>query len=512
MSKSLHQLKHQLVDFKTQAISFLQDGTVLESDDCVFELKPNDNLSSLDLFFESISAMLEDEDEFPVFFPSIEISDNKKDFTVDVTINKHDTHYLLLIEDRTYWYGELRLMQQERNQRTLENEALSHRNKNLELERELLKLKNSEMQRMQEFKADFFSKVSHELRTPISGIIGLSNLLEDVRANSKDAEKYLKSLKTSAGHLQSIVNDVLDMSKIESGKFTLNNQSINLSELIEDVTLSFYYQAKEKGLELKSYIVNTLPEWINADATRLKQILFNLLNNAMKFTKQGHLAIHASFEEESETHYRIFIKIEDTGIGIAPENLEKIFGEYEQASEKTQSEFGGTGLGLSVVKNLVQLYDGSISVSSIPGDGSIFSFDLLLEKAQNPNKLSMLNNKLLYTKLKVLIADDDPINLMILKRLFENNTSLCTVVNDGEDVLESLAEQRYDLLISDVNMPGKTGIELAYDLVDDPIIVFLLSGEFMEEEHPVFKDKVVAKAFLKPVNPQELFEAINSTF
>lgn len=512
MSKPLHQLKHQLLDFKTQAISFLLNGTIVESDDCVFKLNKGDNLSTLNLFFESISFILEDEHEFPVFFPSIEITDNNKDFTVDLTINKHDTHYLMLIEDRTYWYSELRVMQQERNQRTLENEALNHRNKNLELERELLKLKNSEMQRMQNFKSDFFSKVSHELRTPISGIIGLSNLLEDVRANSKDAEKYLKSLKTSAGHLQSIVNDVLDMSKIESGKFKLNNQPMNLGELIEDVTLSFYYQAKEKGLELKSYIVNTLPTWVNADATRLKQILFNLLNNAMKFTKRGHLALHASFDEVNDKQYRIYMKIEDTGIGIEPENLDKIFGEYEQADDKTQSDFGGTGLGLSVVKNLVQLYNGAISVSSIPGEGSIFNFDLLLDKVANPNKLSILNNKLLYTKLKVLIADDDPINLMILKRLFENNTSLCTVVNDGEDVLQALAEQSYDLLISDVNMPGKTGIELAYDLEDDPIIIFLLSGEFMDENHRVFHDKVVNKAFLKPVNPQELFDAINSTF
>jgi signal transduction histidine kinase len=512
MSQALSTYKQELLNKRNQAILFKQDGSVLESDNHLFELKPKEHLSKLDMFFESLPDIVGEEDRFPLFFPSISIHWKEKPYTVDLHIDQVDQDYLLLIENRSAWYEEFRLMQQERNQRTLENQTLHHKNRNLELEQEILKIKNSEMQRLQDFKSNFFSKVSHELRTPISGIIGLSNLLENVRSNSKDTEKYLKSLRTSASHLENIVNDVLDMSKIESGKFKLNNKPVNLAELIEDIVLSFYYQAKEKGLELKTYVAQSLPDAVMADATRLKQILFNLLNNALKFTHEGHLALHADFEVTESGTYRIVIKIEDTGIGIKPEKIETIFGDYQQADDETQSQYGGTGLGLGVVKHLVSMYGGKIEVSSIPGEGSIFSFDLFLKKAEDSSVSSVFKQKLLYTKLKVLVADDDPINLMIIKRLFEHNAALCTVVNDGENVLTELQKQSYDLLISDVNMPGKTGIELAKALKDDPVKVFLLSGDLIDASNSLIKSGLVQKAFLKPVNPNELFEAINKLF
>jgi signal transduction histidine kinase len=506
----LTHLKAQLLAKRFQLIKVDEEGTILQSENILLELTPGTKLETLDPFFEGMTEMLLEENNFPLEYPSITLA--QQNLIVDILIYRLKDHYIFILEDRSKWYKEFQLIQQERNQKSLENSDLYSQNKNLALERELLRIKNSEMLRMQEFKSAFFSKVSHELRTPISGIIGLSSLLENARENSKDSEKFIKSLKSSAGHLQSIVNDVLDMSKIESGKFKLNNQPVNLGELIEDVVLSFYYQAQEKGLDLKSFVPNTLPTWVEADVTRIRQILFNLLNNAMKFTSEGHLAIHVSYEAKGADVYRIVFKIEDTGIGIAKEHLDKIFGEYEQATHATQSTYGGTGLGLSVVKQLVQLYDGNISVSSIEGEGSIFSFDLLLKAAKNPNIAQVHALELHNQTLRVLIADDEPINLMILKRHFEGQCALCTVVNNGAEVLEKMAENTYDLLITDVNMPGKTGIDLAYALKDSGLVIFLLSGEFLNEQHPVFVDKVVERSFLKPVNPRELFNAINLIF
>ncbi len=506
----LTKLKAQLLARRFQLLKVDVQGLVVESENILISLENGVSLETLDPFFFGLTDVLADETNFPLEYPSIHLKEYR--LIVDILIHKADAHYLFILEDRSKWYQELQQVQQERNQKSLENSDLFAQNKHLALERELLKIKNSEMQHMQEFKSAFFSKVSHELRTPINGIIGLSSLLENARENSKDAEKFIKSLKNSAGHLESIVNDVLDMSKIESGKFKLHNQPLNLGALIEDVVLSFYYQAQEKGLELKSFVANTLPTWVEADVTRIRQILFNLLNNAMKFTKEGYLAIHVSYEAKGRDTYRIVFKIEDTGIGIAPEHLDKIFGEYEQATTETQSNFGGTGLGLSVVKQLVQLYGGNISVSSIPGEGSIFSFDLLLKAAENPNQLLTNPLELHNQKLKVLIADDEPINLMILKRHFETQTSLCTVVNNGAEVLEQLEKEEYDLLISDVNMPGKTGIELAYTLKERDITIFLLTGDYIDEKHPVFIDGVAQRSFLKPVNPRELFNAINLIF
>ncbi len=510
----LDELKTKALNRSFQAVMLDGNGYILQSDDYLFPVPQGKPIDEVALFFNGFNEVLTEADDadFPIFYPSIELKSGEQELTTDLHVYRHDKQHLLLIENRTAWYEEFRLMQQERNQKSLENSQLNVTNKHLELERELLKLKNNQMKRLQDFKSDFFSKVSHELRTPISGIIGLSSLLEDSGDNSKETEKYIKSLKTSAGHLQNIVNDVLDISKIESGKFNLNDQPVNLGELIEDVALSFYYQAKEKGLELRTYIANTLPTWVQADATRLKQILYNLLSNAMKFTHEGYIAMHAGYEMADDATYRIIIKVEDSGIGIEPENLKRIFGEYQQATKDTQSKYGGTGLGLSVVKQLVEMYGGKVSVSSIPGDGSIFSFDLMLKKAQNPNTSSLQKFKLLNKNLKVLIADDDSINLMILKKHFAEQTEKCTLVSSAEEALDKAKEDTYDVIISDINMAEKTGIELAYDLKDEPVKVFLLTGDFMAKDHKVYQDRVIERAFLKPVNPNELFAAINDLF
>ena len=510
----MESILHQHFDKKTQIIEFDQEGKILNSNQRFAQLKNGSNIESIHPFMSSIKSMVNDNStEFPVHISSVN-NIFPEVLYADVSIYRKDDRFYLLLENQSKQYLLVREIQQERNSQSIEANLKEQQRKSLQLEAELLRLRNEELLSIQNFKSRFFASVSHELRTPIGGILGIADLLEKTESK-KDRTQYINTLKSSAKHLLAIVNDILDINKMESGKFNLNNEPVRLREVLDDVALSFYYQAKDKGLQMNTHFHKNLPEMVYVDATRLRQILFNLLSNAVKFTHEGEIALTAKVKSASEQHLNLLFEVKDSGIGVSQEQYEKIFEEYHQAESSTSKTYGGTGLGLSVVKKLVQLYEGHINLKSKVGKGSTFYFNLWLPKVDtNAENQARHHSKLHQKNFKVLIVEDDPVSLMILKGIFKKTRAETTTCLNAKKALEEINTKDFDLLITDRQMPEISGDELARTLKESnpSSKVILLSGESLSDDHKLIKSGQVDIALLKPINPEKLYDSVNRLF
>lgn len=338
-------------------------------------------------------------------------------------------------------------------------------------------------------KSQFLSNMSHEIRTPINGIIGLTDMSMKAVAKPNKTEEikpYLEKIDYSARHLLSIINDILDISKIESGKVSLDIQPFPLSDLIKSQVIIFTEQANSRGVHFEVVIDGEVEQWLLGDSMRLKQILTNLLSNAIKFTDAGGtVVLYLKQEAADETHVTLRIEVRDTGCGIAPENFDRIFESFEQERKDTTRRYGGTGLGLPITKSLVEEMRGSISVQSEPGKGSTFTVLLSLERHDQPDlPLSseqprsfgpdMLDPaKSLVTEpattapsvlagKRVLLAEDNDINMMIAARIFSDCGALVSRAKNGQEAFDAFAASEpgcFDLIMMDMQMPIVDGCD-----------------------------------------------------
>ncbi|MCO7225229.1 ATP-binding protein [Pleionea sp. CnH1-48] len=361
-------------------------------------------------------------------------------------------------------------------------------------------------------KSDFLATMTHEIRTPLNGVLGANELLMQSSLN-KEQQEYVHLIKSSGTLLLAVVNDILDFSKIEAGKLELSKESIELKDILTDVSSIFQFDANHKGLSL---FVNLPTESIPplwGDGIRIRQIMINLLNNAVKFTDTGHIEVKLVIKEKSATRILIQISVVDTGIGIEADKIDLLFEKFTQADSSTTRKYGGTGLGLSICKELIELMEGEITVSSRPGQGTQFNIDLAFpivdEKISAPTPAAPLPST---KSLSILIAEDTEVNRIIITKILQTQGHEALCVNNGQEAVEILSRENFDLIIMDCQMPVMDGFEATRQIrkmnKDIPIIA-LTAGATQET-----KDRCLASGmdlFLtKPIAPHLLQEALSS--
>ncbi|MBP8215929.1 MAG: PAS domain-containing protein, partial [Propionivibrio sp.] len=304
-------------------------------------------------------------------------------------------------------------------------------------------------------KSTFLANMSHEIRTPLNGIVGMVNILRREGVTPGQAER-LKTIDTSAGHLLGIINDILDISKIEAGKLALDNAPVNVCHLLDTVSAIVAERARAKGLRLDIECAE-FPATLRGDPVRLQQALLNYAMNAVKFTETGYVILRARLLDKSESEVRVRFEVRDSGIGIAPDALPRLFHPFEQADNSTTRKYGGTGLGLTITRRLAELMGGEVGVDTLPGAGSVFWFTARLQISSDEDESTPeaggenaeLQLVARHQGRRILIVDDEPVNLEIARFLLEQSGLRVDTAADGEDALRRVQETDYALILMD---------------------------------------------------------------
>lgn len=365
-------------------------------------------------------------------------------------------------------------------------------------------------------KQQFMSTMSHEIRTPLNEVIGITNLLYQADPR-EDQMEYIKTLRFSANHLLTLVNDILDFNKMEAGKIVFEKTEFDLANMIEDIKRSYSHRAQEKGISFNVEKSDNLPEALIGDPIRLNQIISNLLSNAIKFTQEGGVTLMATMVENKNNRAALEFSVKDTGIGIAADKLEEVFESYTQASADTTRKYGGTGLGLAICKRLVDLQGGKIWVTSKPGVGSVFSFSLeyiLPASETRPSDHGTIESLKGLVGKRILVAEDNKINFFVANKFLESWGVKVTHVENGSLALDELRKNEYDLVIMDLHMPVMDGIEATRIIrsSDDEhlsqIPIVALTAAVMSEAHDKIEDLAINDYVLKPFKPKDLYDRL----
>jgi len=379
-------------------------------------------------------------------------------------------------------------LEEEVRSRTCELETALH--KQIEMAEDL-KTAKEEADSANQLKSEFLANMSHEIRTPLNAVIGFSELLEQEVKEPKQVQ-YLHAIKNGGKTLLSLINNILDLSKIESGHMKVELHPLHIKPFLRDIMTMFIESGKKKGLEISYDLAKNLPEWVIADEIRIRQILFNLISNAIKFTAKGSITLHVlSIPSSSEGIIELVFTIKDTGIGITPKNQMKIFDAFVQNEGQDSRQYGGTGLGLAICRKLAQLMGGDITLSSRLNEGSEFTLKLadieISEALFVEGEETFGKNTVLFSPAKILIVDDIAENRLLLCEFLHEFGFEIEEAKDGLEATDMIKEASYDLILMDIRMPRMDGCEaiqyIRNELDNHTVPIIAVTASVMKEDY-----------------------------
>ena len=387
--------------------------------------------------------------------------------------------------------------------RTSTNKLLKEKNKELTLEKE-------KAERASKARADFLSTVSHELRTPLNAINGITYLL--LQENPKQSQlDYLKSLEFSGNYLLNFINDILEINRLESDKVTIEKINLNITKLSQNIINSFKEFINENNINFHLNIDNSLNYNLKGDPTKISQILINLINNAIKFSKDGDVWFTISKKSETENNITLHFEIRDNGIGIPEEKQEAIFDSFSQGSVEINRTYGGTGLGLSIVKKILEVMGSEIYLISEAEKGSTFSFDLEFEKGIiDPVAIEINQNIEFSNEKNILLVEDNKINQMITQKMLKRKGISCVIIDNGEDAIENVRTNNYDLILMDVHLPGINGTESTTEIrkFNNTVPIIALTAISLNENREMLLSYGMNEVITKPFEPEHFYTVV----
>lgn len=366
------------------------------------------------------------------------------------------------------------------------------------------------------FKDEFLAKMSHEIRTPMNGIIGMIDLLQNENELEGKQLEYFQTIERSSHNLMSIINDILDLSKLEAGQMRIVPTVVNLGHILERVAALFTVQAEGKNVKLIDEVGENIPQFLEADGNRLFQILSNFTSNAVKFTDEGSITLKASLVEQGLEEIMLKVEVIDTGRGISKENAEKLFKDFSQLEDEDAVKHKGTGLGLAICKNLAELMGGTVGVDSVVDEGSTFWFTFRARRTDKRPDSHVEAEAVPTTFDKhILLVDDNPVNQLVVGKMLENAGCTFVTADDGADAVEKVALEKYDLVLMDIQMPGMDGVEATQHIkatMDSPPPIVGLSANAMEGDAEKYIALGMDDYLFKPVTSEALCKTMAKWF
>ncbi len=506
----LEKLKQDFLESTNQVLIVDDTNRVLASDDSLFSIKKDSDITDFHPFFHVVPTLFDDERKEQKFYcVQMEVKGKTCFFDIRTQVNREEKQIVLFVEDLTDHYKTVHQIKQVRNESII----------NFNVSQEL----NHQLNVQRGFKNKFLANVSHEIRTPLNSILGFLSVLENTSLDREQLD-LIGIIKDSSKNLVSILEDLLDISKIEAGRLEIKNKRFNFRRYTESLIKTYELQTQEKRLEFVTDIGTTIPKFLIGDQLRINQVLVNLLENALKYTHQGTVTLRISTPSRNMRRIPVTFEIIDTGIGIPKEHLTTIFESFTQLEKR--GLFGGSGLGLSIVKQITQLMDSDLEVESIENEGSTFRFTVSMGVShdQKEDKNALITARKFdkrtrpgkKKKYRVLLGEDIEVNQLLMMKLFADEGSYSLdIAKNGEQVVLFLEKYDYDLVLMDLTMPIMDGYDSAMRIRNHPnkkikkIPIIALTARTSEEEREAAKEVGMNAYLTKPINSDLLFKTID---
>jgi len=498
----LEKFQEKYANKNKQFVLINKVGKVLESDQILFPVLRGSTIFELHPFFECLYTVIEDEKK--ANFYGVHILFKEKMFILDISAIPEKEGLLLILEDLTEHYNAYQKITQKRNESVIKTE--------------LTVLKNEELQERERFKNSFIQNFSHELRNPLTSITAIFDILSDT-ALTNEQNQMLNFVKESNNNLRLMLEDTLSIGMIDAGKLQIQERVFDLQKFFELLQFTYKAKANKKGLKFESSWDDKIPKVAEGDRLRLFQVLTNLLDNAVKYTKKGSIRLEIKLNQKWANTANLRFQITDSGVGISEENRVAIFESFKQLSSDVHNK--GVGLGLTIAKKLLELMGSEIKMQSTVGEGSSFYFDLnvkypLFETtpstiSKNRNKLNNKSNQVDQVKFKILLVEDDTyVQTTLFKLLLNTNKFKIDLAYDGALVLQDVISNSYDLILMDVNLPNLNGVQITKLIRDFPfkniknIPIIGLTANAYQENIQQCLEAGMQKVLIKPFEKEEL--------